>query len=280
VAEKWPGAVVYYVTDFFPAYGNKPAYIATLDKLMCAAAALVCPNSRRIAEYLQDVAGCPAEKILIVPNATRSSNVLPEPLVRPAALPDDIADLPRPIAGVIGNLAANTDWKLVCEVIRQTPWLSWVFVGPATTPIRENDQREARQSLLNLGGRVRFTGEKPYGQLSSYARACNVGVLPYRSIEPTFSGSSTRFYEHLAACQPMIATRGFAELLEKEPLLRLVDDAREMAATLEELSALSFHDGYEEMRWQASRQATWEQRATTMIATLSHRFEKGRVVAA
>ena len=36
-------------------------------------------------------------------------------------------------------------------------------------------------------------------RLAAYARAFDVAVLPYRRVEPTYSGSSTRFYEHLAA---------------------------------------------------------------------------------
>src|ERR1035438_206201 len=79
---------------------------------------------------------------------------------------------------------------------------------------------------MSRGGRVVFTGGKRYGDLQAYARSLDVAFLPYqRRKEPTYSGSSTRFYEHLAACRPMISTRGFEELLHKEPLLRLVDRA-------------------------------------------------------
>lgn len=269
-AERWPGPVIYYVTDRFVAYGDDPGYIKSLDRRMCAAAALICPNSQRIADYLIEDAFCPATKIVVVPNATRRANLLGEP--HPSGIaPPDVQDLPRPVAGVIGNLASNTDWELLKETVEQLPWLSWVFVGPTDAPIAEPGQNRARRLLMQRGGRVRFVGPKPYGCLKDYARAFDVGVLPYRKIEPTFSGSSTRFYEHLAACKPIIATRGFEELLHQEPLLRLVGTAAELTTALDQLRHTEFRDGQEERRWKASQNQTWEQRAADMISALSER---------
>lgn len=271
VGKAWNGPVVYYVTDFFPAYWNEPERIKALDRRMCRAADVVCPNSRRIADYLKTQADCPEEKIVIIPNATRASNLLSEPALSPASLPEDIADLPRPVAGVIGNLAGNIDWLLLEEVTRHTPWLSWAFVGPTEMAVPNAEQEQARASLMTRGGRIRFVGPKPYGKLRDYARAIDVAILPYRKIEPTYSGSSTRFYEHLATCRPMLATRGFEELLHKEPLLKLADSPDEMVTELERLKAAGFRDGVEEARWKASLSETWEARAYAMKEAVSQR---------
>ena len=276
LAELWPGPVIYYVTDLTVAYsGLDPAQVLALDERMCRVARIVCPNSRRIARYLELRAGCAAEKVTVVPNATREVNVLPQnPGTRPGELPKDVCDLPRPIAGVIGNLGGNMDWALLAETIVRTPGISWLFVGPCTAAIADSEQDAAREWVKT---QAHFVGSRPYGQLQAYARAFDVAVLPYRRLEPTFSGSSTRFYEHLAATRPMLATRGFAELLEKEPLLRLVDTADEMTAALDELAASGFADGCEEARWEASRVGTWQERARTMRDALQ-RSETGSVL--
>ncbi len=273
LAERWRGPTVYYVTDLTAGYdGLHSGQVIALDKRMCRSATAICPNSQRLAEYLQREAGCPPEKITVVPNATRESNVAPAPLLAPGPLPQEIAHLPRPLAGIIGNLAANMDWELLEPAIAATPWLTWVFVGPATMPIiGEPMQAAARARVLSLGGRVHFTGPKPYGELQSYARCFDVAVLPYRKKEPTYSGSSTRFYEHLAACRPMIATRGFAELLEKPPLLALVDTSGEMQDEFNALRRVNFQDGRETARWEASRHGTWEERVRTLTGTLADR---------
>ena len=106
--------------------------------------------------------------------------------------------------------------------------------------ISDDVQYQAREQLLHAGGRVRFTGSKPYRALQAYARSLDVAVLPYRRREPTYSGSSTRFYEHLAACRPMLATRGSEELLQKEPLLKLFNNSQELVSELKQLAAQGF----------------------------------------
>jgi len=270
VAEQWPGAVIYYVTDRFVDYWKNASFIKSLERRSCAAADLVCPNSRRIADYLIKEAHCPPGKIEIIPNATRQANVKQQPGSR-AILPDDLQDIVAPIAGVIGNLAANTDWLLLETVVKQTDWLSWVFVGP-TDEIAGREQRAARARLEQQDGRVRFVGPKPYSELQRYARAFDVAILPYLKREPTFSGSATRFYEHLAAGRPMIATRGFEELLHKEPLLRLIDSSSEMIRALDVLRSNGFRDGHEQLRLETSQRETWEARAATMMAAIDDRL--------
>ena len=279
IAERWPGPVVYYITDLTRAYaGADSGLVSGLERRICTVAKLVCPNSQRIAEFLQHDAGCPASKIVVVPNATRSINIFAAPPEGPAPLPSDVAHLSRPIAGVIGNLAGNMDWLLLRKSIDQNPGVSWVFVGPTDEPAPNSAQQAAREELRSRGASIVFTGAKPYGELRDYARCFDVALLPYQPrSEPTYSGSSTRFYEHLAACRPMLATRGFEELLHKEPLLHLVDSAEEVTKWLAELRRSNFCDGREVERWKASQQGTWDTRAATLKSALEERVAGGRV---
>ena len=272
VARRWPGPVVYWLTDRIASYAGADAELVRgLDRSVCESADLVCPNSLRLSEYLIDECGCDPAKIQVLPNATRASNLLPAPLFKPAELPADLAGLPRPVAGVIGNLAGNMDWVLLEQLVAQTPGFSWAFVGPSTMEIPGETQRTARARVM-AHPTAKFTGKKQYGELASYARCFDVAVLPYLRQEPTYSGSSTRFYEHLAATRPMIATRGFEELLRKEPLVQLVNSAAEAAAALAELQAADFQDGWTEDRWRASLDGTWQARALTMQQALAERL--------
>jgi glycosyltransferase involved in cell wall biosynthesis len=274
VAERWPGRVVYYLTDLTKEYaGIDPVQVLGLDRRMCDIAHLVCPNSQRIADYLVREAGCDEEKVTVIPNATRAGNVASEPLLFPGQPPADMADLPRPIVGVIGNLAANMDWRLLQRAIELAKDTSWVFVGPTNMEIADPVERGVRRQLLGLGGRVRFLGPKSYGQLNQYACSFDAALMPYRGKEPTYSGSATRFYEHLAACRPIISSRGFHELLSKEPLLKLVDTGEELVAALETLRDQDFRDGFEELRWQASHQGTWLVRARDLVDAATQRDE-------
>jgi hypothetical protein len=271
VARAWPGPRIYYATDMFRYCGQARAAVERMERVMCHDVDLVCPNSRRIADYMTMTLNVPAHKILLVPNATRATNLLPECPREASPLPSDLRDLHRPVAGIIGNLSTNTDWLLLEEVVTRTPWLSWVFVGPSSGVVFDQHQLAARTRVMAMGGRVRFVGERPYGALVDYARAFDVAILPYAHLEPTRSGSSTRFYEHLAAARPMLATRGVEELSEKAPLVHLVDTAAEMTAALEALRESGFQDGQEERRWRASRHETIEARVRSIRAGLVER---------
>src|SRR3954451_3196317 len=121
VARRWPGPSVYYSTDMFRfCYADQRA-TEHYERRICAAVELVCPNSERIACYMREELGVPADKIVVIPNATREENVLAACATSPGSLPDDIADLPRPVAGIIGNMGDNTDWLLLEEAIARTP---------------------------------------------------------------------------------------------------------------------------------------------------------------
>ena len=278
VAELWPGPVIYWLTDLIAEYSSaNRAEVERLDRRLAYTSTLVCPNSRRLQEYLVQHADCDPAKITVVPNATRRMNILPEPptgpMERPAALREIAALEGRPIAGIIGNLAGNMDWLMLERTIVLTPWLSWVFVGPTTMAIPDAAQRHARQAVLELPN-THFRGKQPYGDLASFARAFEVAILPYRRCEPTYSGSSTRFYEHLAACRPMIATRGLEELTQKPPLLKLIDSPEQAAESLNHLRQQNFDDGLLELRWQASHEATWQVRAQAVQTALVPRLRR------
>jgi glycosyltransferase involved in cell wall biosynthesis len=274
VAEQWPGPVVYWLTDLIAEYASSNRKnIEKLDRRLCRVATLVCPNSHRIADYLVEYAGCDRSKIHIVPNATRASNILAEAPSIPGPKPDTIADVDTPIAGVIGNLAGNMDWVLLQKMIDQLSWLTMVFVGPTSMAIQEKQQRVAREAVISHP-RSRFVGKKPYGDLAAYARAFDVAILPYKRREPTYSGSSTRFYEHLAACRPMIATRGFEELTRRTEFLTPVDSAEAGVQALENLRNNQFDDGLLKRRWVESKSNTWQTRAASMQNALADRLNK------
>jgi glycosyltransferase involved in cell wall biosynthesis len=266
VAEEWPGQVVYYLTDLTKEYAEMNAgKIVALDRRMCQVAHTVCPNSSRIANYLHEEAGCDSRKISVIPNATREQNVVDQPLTMPAPPPRDMADLPRPIVGIIGNLAGNMDWLMISDAVEKTKNVSWAFVGPTDMQIPDRAHAEARRNLQRRHGRIQFLGPKKYSQLCHYARSFDVALMPYRRQEPTYSGSATRYYEHLAACRPILSSRGFHELLTKEPLLKLVDDGGEIADAVECLKGKGFRDGLEEVRWRESREGTWLVRARSLL---------------
>ncbi len=272
VAERWPGPVVYWLTDLIAAYsGADRSLVIRSDRRMCQAATLICPNSKRLANYLHHKVECDPAKIHVLPNAVRVQNLTPEPLFQSAPLPAEIAHLERPVAGVIGNMAGNHDWVMLEQLIDRTPEFSWLFVGPTGMPIDEIAQSHARDCVMHHP-RCTFIGNRPYAELVQFSRALDVAVLPYARREPTFSGSSTRFYEHLAACRPMIAFPGVSELLSKQPLVSIADSAQQAASLMADLQLRGFDDGLIEQRWHSARSETWLSRAQSLQQALAVRL--------
>ena len=59
LAELWPGPVVYWLTDLIAEYSSaNRAQVQRLDRRLCAAATLLCPNSQRLAAYPCGPCGC------------------------------------------------------------------------------------------------------------------------------------------------------------------------------------------------------------------------------
>lgn len=258
----------YYVTDNFRACFPDASAIAALETNLAGCVTHVFPNSERIRRFFVDEAKIDEGRVTVIPNGVRSESIPPAPLNAPADPPPEMPLVPRPWALVMGNLAANTDWPLLEAVIGDAPWLNWVLVGPTEMPCASEVDERIRRKLLEENRNVRHLGWRPPGALKGFARACDVAVLPYIKREPTYSGSSTRSYEHFAACRPILASDGFAELLERQPLVRICRTAEEMTSAIESLRDQGFRDGHESARWRLARQSTWGLRAQQMLATL------------
>ena len=117
----------------------------------------------------------------------------------PVRLPESSA-ISRAIS--IGNCSSRSSAR--------TPGFSWAFIGPASMTISGPAQRRARAALLEHGGRVRFTGSNHTVRCNNSRGHSMSPFFPTVSANRPTPGSATRFYEHLAACRPMLATPNVA----------------------------------------------------------------------
>lgn len=132
-------------------------------------------NSTRLADYLVSEASCDSRKVEVLPNATRASNVLPFAPSMPAALPS--ANLPWPIAGVVGNMAENLDWLLI------TRWSTALRTSHASSSAQpawawkmSHSARPARRCSPEAAASASSTRDQE--GLAAYARSF-FAVIPY-----------------------------------------------------------------------------------------------------
>lgn len=111
-------------------------------------------------------------------------------------VPDEIANLPRPVIGFFGLIADWVDLDLMAHVAQQFPEGSMVLLGKATTDT----------SVLERVPNVHLLGRKPYEMLPAYCKGFDVALMPFRINELTLNANPLKVREYLAAGLPVVST--------------------------------------------------------------------------
>ncbi len=109
--------------------------------------------------------------------------------------PQDIAALPRPIIGYVGQIGSRLDWPLVGQLVRDNPEWTFAFVGGAKPP-------EAPDAP-----NLRFFGSRSYEDILHAASAFDVGIIPFKDTPATRGAYSYKALDYLSQGKPVVATR-------------------------------------------------------------------------
>lgn len=113
----------------------------------------------------------------------------------PRQVPEDIANLPRPIVGFAGGISAACDIQMLQALSDAVPNGTILLVGPVsidTAPLQ-------RPNIVLLGNR-------PYADLPAYVQAFDVGIIPYILNDWTRAVDPLKLLEYLAAGIPVVTT--------------------------------------------------------------------------
>ena len=111
-------------------------------------------------------------------------------------VPDDLAALPRPIAGYVGGIHQWIDFALLRQVAEAMPDVTFALVGPV----------HADASLLMGLPNVHLLGQRPHDDVPRYIKGFDVGLVPYCLNEYTANVYPTKLNEYLAMGVPVVAT--------------------------------------------------------------------------
>jgi len=187
------------------------------------------------------------------PNATD-----PEKLGRAATdgpVAPELADLPRPIIGYLGQVADKMDYELIGQIARARPAWSFVFVGPVWSSKR--DQIAALETL----GNVHFLGARPFDQLVPYLRGFDVCTLPHVLSLLTRSMDPIKLYDYLATGKPIVSTP-VAGVERFTDVVQAADGHHAFITAIE--TALAKDGTLREQRLAYARANTWPARAEQM----------------
>ncbi len=115
--------------------------------------------------------------------------------------PDDLKDLPHPMAGYIGNISAyklNVD--LLCAVAQKKIDLPFVLIGPVGRGDPSTDVAKLRAQP-----NIFLLGERAHAELPRYVKAFDVCLIPFNQNESTRGSLPMKFFEYLAAGKPVVA---------------------------------------------------------------------------
>jgi UDP-galactopyranose mutase len=111
--------------------------------------------------------------------------------------PDDQAGLPQPRLGFFGVLDERLDLAILDALATAHPEWQIVMVGPTV---------KIDPEVLPRHPNIRYTGQRPYGQLPSYLAGWDVCLLPFARNDATRFISPTKTLEYMAAGRPIVST--------------------------------------------------------------------------
>ncbi|MFN7951609.1 MAG: glycosyltransferase [bacterium] len=163
--------------------------------------------------------------------------------------PADLAGIPRPRIGYVGNIYGRLDLAGLEALARARPDWSLVLVGLVRTPI---------DSLAALPN-VHVLGHRPKALVSDYLRHLDVGVVAHVPSALADRQDPTKIYEYLAAGLPVVTT-DLPAIEPFGPWVRRVPFGGDWAAAIAAELAADAPDARRARREEASRHS-WEARA-------------------
>lgn len=196
------------------------------------------------------------ERIRVVPNACEVS---PPPR---GPVPRDMAHLPGPIIGYVGNLRGRLDVALIEDVARLHPEWSVVLVGSA----HGNPDVLRLQAMRN----VHFIGPRTYEEAQQYIHHFDVAIMPHLRNALSDSMNPLKLYVYVALGKHVIATR-VMNIEELEPYVDVADDRAEFLTKLELAVARAQIATSRPPTPDALWSMSWQQRVATILATCTER---------
>ena len=115
------------------------------------------------------------------------------------ALNEELKNIPRPIAGYLGNIRSWLDFELLEFLADNLPTMSFVFVGP----IEQDVRREV--SYLKKRPNVYFLGMKDREVLPGILKGFDICLIPFKFNEFNLSTNPLKFWEYLATGKPILS---------------------------------------------------------------------------
>lgn len=150
---------------------------------------LVVANCEPVKQGFRDL----RKDIVVVPNG---AEIFPQNANW--ALPRDLADIPRPIVGYVGNLRDRVDVAAIREMAEKRPDWSIVLIGSSGGSLDV--------LALNLLPNVHLLGVRPYETALHYIKHFDVAIMPHVKNSISDNMNPLKLYVYFALGVPIVTT--------------------------------------------------------------------------
>jgi glycosyltransferase involved in cell wall biosynthesis len=238
---------------------DRDAY-AALNERALRETDVVFAVSQSLCERALRVNACTA----YAPNAT-DYRVLSMAADLTGPLAPEVAEMPPPRLGYIGQMGDRFDFGLIEALAQAHPTWSFILVGPVWINRQDWAARLARCR------NVRLAGQQPFGRLPQFLRGFDVCLIPHEIGALTNSMDPIKLYDYMAPGKPIVSTP-VAGVDRFEDVVYIANGAEGFAAAVEQ--ALSENGAQRARRQEYARQHTWETRAAQMWTVFQDRLRE------
>lgn len=247
--------MIYERTDLFEEMpGVERSYIASLDNELTSSADLVLYVNGAL--YKQGV-GKNKNSLLLGHGVDFDFFVK---AAKSEHIPEDIANIPRPIVGFFGDISDKTSDLVLLEfAAEKLRDMSFVFVGPVSADV----------SRLKELPNVHFLGQKPYNQIPSYGKEFDVAIMAWNRNKWIEFCNPIKIKEYLALGKPVVSTY-YPEIEPYSDVVYIARDYDEFISCIHE--AVEEHDpAKEDQRRNRVKNETWDNK----VEQIKTAIEKG-----
>ncbi len=250
--------VVYYCTDDFASFPNTDrGAIESMEQQILERADVVFAVSRPLLEAKSRQ----NPNTFLSPHGVDTAH-FGRALTPETAIPEDIANIQRPIAGFFGLVEEWFDLDLLDYCASRLEDVSFVVIGRVTQDIRQISRRP----------NVHLLGSKPYDLIPNYLSAFSVGLIPFKMNDTILYSNPLKFKEYLAGGKPVVSVR-IAAFEKYKHLAYLADSYEEFAksvrAAIDEDSPRKA-----QARVGAMAEESWDAKAAAIFATVRERIPR------
>ncbi|MDR3632814.1 MAG: glycosyltransferase [Isosphaeraceae bacterium] len=259
-----PDYQIYFNIDDYTQYWPRWAQrVSVLEQQAVREADVTVCVSRLRAEELRAAVPAAAERIRHLPHGSPTNMLSEHPWDHPATPPADLAAMPRPLLGYVGNLEDRVDWRLLDRLSAAFPHGSVVVVGKALPKQRGAWYADCERFLARPN--VHALGWRPQDVIHEYNRSFDVCLIPYRTDHPfNRACSPTKIMDYMSTGRPIVST-ALPECRLYDQLFHVAADEAEFIDAVREILALGSDDGRAPQRFDWASSNTCQRVAERLL---------------